>query len=55
LADWPVWRRSRLAAAGPLDDGRRPGTPVPLSPAQESLAAALRDLLPALLGGEGSP
>ena len=52
LAEWPAWRRARLAAAGPLDDGKRPGAPVPLSPAQQDLAAALRDLLPALLGGD---
>ena len=55
LAEWPSWRRSRLAAAGLLDNGQRPGAPMPLSPAQESLATALRDLLPALLGGEGTP
>jgi len=55
LAGWPLWERARLAAAGPLDDGKRPGVPAPLSPAQRSLAAALRDLLPALLGGEGAP
>ncbi|MFH1330342.1 MAG: serine hydrolase [Actinomycetota bacterium] len=52
LAEWPAWRRTRLAAAGPLDDGKRPDAPVPLSPAQQDLAAALRDLLPALLGGD---
>jgi serine-type D-Ala-D-Ala carboxypeptidase (penicillin-binding protein 5/6) len=55
LADWPNWRRARLAAAGLLDDGKRPGTPMPLSPAEEAVAAALRDLLPALLGGAGAP
>jgi serine-type D-Ala-D-Ala carboxypeptidase (penicillin-binding protein 5/6) len=55
LADWPAWRRARLAVAGPLDDGKRPDTPIPLSPAEEAVAAALRDLLPALLGGEGAP
>jgi len=55
LADWPAWRRARLAAAGPLDDGKRPDTPMPLSPAQRDAATALRDLLPALLGGEGRP
>lgn len=52
LAQWPAWRRARLQAAGPLDDGRRPDATTPLSPAQSTLAAALRDLLPALLGGE---
>ena len=51
LADWPAWRRARLGVAGPLDDGKRPGEPAPLSPAQRELAAALRDLLPGLLGG----
>ncbi|MBN2114776.1 MAG: D-alanyl-D-alanine carboxypeptidase [Acidimicrobiia bacterium] len=52
LAEWPAWRRARLQAAGPLDDGRRPDTTAPLSPAESALATALRDLLPALLGGE---
>ncbi len=55
LADWPIWRRARLSVAGLLDDGKRPDTPMPLSPAEERVAAALRDLLPALLGGEGAP
>jgi len=55
LAGWPSWRRARLSAAGLLDDGRRPRSPMPLSPAQEGVAAALRDLLPALLGGDGAP
>ena len=32
LADWPAWRRARLAAAGPLDDGKRPGSPMPAQP-----------------------
>jgi len=54
LADWPVWQRARLSAAGPLDDGRRPGASLPLSPRQREAAAALRDLLPGLLGGEGA-
>jgi len=55
LADWPSWRRARLAVAGPLDDGRASEAPMPLSPVQRELAAALRDLLPALLGGDGEP
>jgi D-alanyl-D-alanine carboxypeptidase (penicillin-binding protein 5/6) len=53
LAEWPEWQRTRLAAAGPLDDGRRPDAVLPLSPAERPLAAALRDLLPMLLGGGG--
>jgi D-alanyl-D-alanine carboxypeptidase len=53
LAEWPGWRRARLAAIGPLDDGKRPGAALPLSPAEQAVADALRDLLPALLGGDG--
>lgn len=51
LADWPDWQLARLDAAGPLDGGRRPDWPTPLSPAERRLAAALRDLLPGVLGG----
>lgn len=54
LADWPDWLLGRLDAAGPLDDGRRTDVPARLSPAERALAAALRDLLPGLLGGEKS-
>jgi D-alanyl-D-alanine carboxypeptidase len=54
LADWPEWRLARIDAVGPLDDGRRPDVPVPLSPAERRLAAALTDLLPRVLGGGGS-
>jgi D-alanyl-D-alanine carboxypeptidase len=53
LAEWPEWERARLAAAGPLDDGKRPGSTSRLSPAEQEVVAALRQLLPALLGGEG--
>jgi serine-type D-Ala-D-Ala carboxypeptidase (penicillin-binding protein 5/6) len=55
VAAWPEWRRARLAAAGLLDNGQRADIPMPLSPAQRTAATALRDLLPALLGGEGQP
>jgi D-alanyl-D-alanine carboxypeptidase len=54
LAEWPSWRRARLAAVDPLDDGKRPDRPTPLSPGQQQVLGALRDLLPVLLGGEGS-
>lgn len=54
LADWPSWRRARLAVAGPLIPPGTPEAPTPLTPAQRRLAAALRDLLPALLGGDGA-
>ncbi len=54
LAAWPIWRRARLAAIGPLDDGKRPDAALPLSPAEQAVADALRDLLPALLGGDGT-
>jgi D-alanyl-D-alanine carboxypeptidase len=53
LAAWPEWRLARLDAVGPLDDGRRSGVPASLSPAERELAAALVDLLPQVLGGEG--
>jgi D-alanyl-D-alanine carboxypeptidase len=55
LAAWPIWRRARLAAIGPLDDGKRADAALPLSPAEQAVADALRDLLPALLGGDGRP
>jgi len=55
LAAWPIWRRARLAAIGPLDDGKRAGAALPLSPAEQAVAEAFRDLLPALLGGDGRP
>ena len=53
LAEWPAWLLSRIDAAGPLDDGQRPGVPARLSPAERELAAALGDLLPRVLGGGG--
>jgi D-alanyl-D-alanine carboxypeptidase len=55
LAAGPIWRRARLAAIGPLDDGKRADAALPLSPAEQAVADALRDLLPALLGGDGRP
>lgn len=54
LADWPEWRLARIDAVGSLDDGRRPGLPVALSPTERRLAADLGDLLPRVLGGGGS-
>lgn len=54
LSGWPDWALARLDAAGPLDAGVRSGVPVRLSPAERALAAGLRDLLPALLGGDKS-
>lgn len=55
LAEWPEWLLARIDAAGTLDDGHRADIPTPLSPAERELTAALRDLLPRVLGGgEGS-
>jgi hypothetical protein len=53
LAEWPAWLLARVDAAGGLDDGRQPGVPTRLSPAERQIADALSALLPRVLAGGG--